>query len=109
MNESKIQAQCHTWAWNTYPALRRYFFAIPNSANRSFIEGAQMKATGTVAGVPDYILLDGQTYQLIEFKTLNGKLSPAQKEFQEIHFEKVAIVRDFENFKEIFKKFFHLI
>ena len=108
MNEAQIQAQCHLWAWNTYPALRRYFFAVPNSANRSRIEGAQMKATGTVAGAPDYILIDEHTYQLIEFKGEKGKLSDVQKQFQLLHFEKYEIVKDFEHFKEIFKKFFRL-
>ena len=108
MSEGQLQAQCHLWAWNNYPKLRRMFFAIPNSAKRSFVEGAMMKATGTVAGVADYILVDGITYLFIEFKTTKGKLSESQELFKQAHTYRVVLVRDFESFKQIFKEFYSL-
>lgn len=106
MTESKLQSECHLWAWNTYPHLRRKFFAIPNSAKRTAIEGSQMKATGTVKGTADYILTNDGDYLFIEFKTDTGKQSPEQKKFQEVHSSRYVIIRTKEDFICRFQKFY---
>jgi hypothetical protein len=55
-----------------------FMFAVPNGGARSPIEAAIMKATGTVAGVPDTIWIrDGKVYGL-EIKTEAGKPTRAQ-------------------------------
>jgi hypothetical protein len=57
-----------------------FMFAVPNGGYRRPIEAAIMKATGTVAGVPDTIWIkDGQTYAL-ELKAEGGKPTPKQVE-----------------------------
>jgi VRR-NUC domain len=53
-------------------------FAVPNGGYRRPVEAAIMKATGTVAGVPDTIWIkDGRVFA-IELKALGGRLSDAQ-------------------------------
>jgi len=56
-------------------------FAIPNAARRSVVEGAAMKRTGTVAGIPDLAIIAplGQAH-FLEVKTAKGKPSQAQRE-----------------------------
>jgi len=55
-----------------------FMFAVPNGGLRSRIEASIMKATGTVAGVPDTIWIrDGKIYGL-EIKTADGKPTKAQ-------------------------------
>jgi hypothetical protein len=57
-----------------------FMFAVPNGGYRRPVEAAIMKATGTVAGVPDTIWIkDGQTYAL-ELKAEGGKPTPKQVE-----------------------------
>jgi hypothetical protein len=57
-----------------------FMFAVPNGGYRRPIEAAIMKATGTVAGVPDTIWIkDGQAYAL-ELKAEGGKRTPKQVE-----------------------------
>jgi hypothetical protein len=53
-------------------------FAVPNGGVRSRIEASIMKATGTVAGIPDTIWIkDGKVYGL-EIKTEDGRPTEAQ-------------------------------
>src|SRR5438045_8279985 len=55
-----------------------FMFAVPNGGYRRPIEAAIMKATGTVAGVPDTIWIkDGRIFA-IELKAPGGRLSDAQ-------------------------------
>lgn len=55
-----------------------FMFAVPNGGVRSKIEAAIMKATGTVAGVPDTIWIkDGQVYGL-ELKADDGRVTESQ-------------------------------
>jgi hypothetical protein len=55
-----------------------FMFAVPNGGFRRPIEGAILKATGTVAGVPDTIWIkDGQVFAL-ELKAPGGRATEAQ-------------------------------
>jgi VRR-NUC domain len=55
-----------------------FMFAVPNGGYRRPVEAAIMKATGTIAGVPDTIWIkDGRVFA-IELKALGGRLSDAQ-------------------------------
>jgi hypothetical protein len=55
-----------------------FMCAVPNGGFRRPIEAAIMKATGTVAGVPDLLWIrEGQAF-FTEVKTDKGRLSPAQ-------------------------------
>jgi len=55
-------------------------FAIPNGGGRSKVEAAILKATGTMAGIPDLCIVAplGKSYWL-EVKTAKGKPSAAQR------------------------------
>lgn len=66
---------------NRYPALQN-LFAVPNGGDRHRIVAAKMKAEGTRAGVPDYLLLHpvGEWHGLaIELKSMTGYASREQK------------------------------
>jgi hypothetical protein len=59
-----------------------FMFAVPNGGYRRPVEAAIMKATGTVAGVPDTIWIKaGRTYAL-ELKAEGGK--PTAKQIEAI-------------------------
>lgn len=107
MNELQLQTFCFQYLWNSYPLTRRCFFHVPNGGSRNRIEGMQLKASGVVAGVPDMCLVwKGRMYG-IEFKTLTGTLSTAQKEVHEAWAAQgiiVHVVRSFEQFKELIQK-----
>jgi hypothetical protein len=65
-----------------------FMFAVPNGGYRRPVEAAIMKATGTVAGVPDTIWIkDGQIYAL-ELKAEGGK--PTAKQVEAIAAMQVA-------------------
>jgi hypothetical protein len=56
-----------------------FMFAVPNGGWRSPGEGAILKATGTVAGIPDTCWIkDGRAY-FLELKAEGGKLSENQE------------------------------
>lgn len=90
-DELKMQAQFFQWHWNTYPNKRKCLFRIKNEMD-NFPPKKQMdiykqlsenKATGVVDGVSDMILVDRAVY-FIELKTLIGRQSESQREFQRI-------------------------
>jgi hypothetical protein len=65
--------------WKIQPAKRPGVigFHVPNGGTRSAIEGARLKQSGVLAGVPDWCMLWGRLH-CIEFKRPGGALSPAQ-------------------------------
>ena len=83
-------------------------FAIPNGGNRDKIEGAKLKKTGTLAGVPDLIVLMDSKMLFIEMKKRDGKLSKAQKELipkiNNLGFD-VIVAYGFMDAKEQFLKY----
>ena len=106
-SEIQIQAECFQYAWNEYPTTRRCLFHVPNGGSRNKIEGMQLKASGVVAGVPDFVLLwKGKAYGF-ELKTPTGTVSDAQAA---VHFAwrgqgvDVFVVRSVEEFKNLFTK-----
>jgi hypothetical protein len=59
-----------------------FMFAVPNGGFRRPAEAAILRATGTVAGVPDTIWIkDGQVYGL-ELKSDDGRVTASQLETQ---------------------------
>lgn len=103
--EDQIQAEIYKWFHNKYCTKlnnpRFCIFAVPNGGLRTKHEAMKLKATGTLSGVSDLIiLLPNKTY-FIEVKTEVGRQSEEQKKFQEIvknlGFDYV-LVRSLENF-----------
>lgn len=110
MSEGKIQADCYSWFWNTFPQYRKCYFAIPNENNRadsSAISGAIRKAMGVTKGVADTFMAvrkGGYGGLFIEFKTEVGKQSPEQKQWQIIIENQgylYRVIRSLEEFKEL--------
>lgn len=85
-SESRLQATCFAWFWNTYPEYRGLMFHVPSEGNRnSVIDGGRRKAMGIVAGVSDLIFMlprHGYHGLCIEMKTETGKQSDKQKEWE---------------------------
>ena len=64
-------------AWRARPGV--FAFHVPNGGWRSRVEGAILKAIGTVAGVPDIIcIFEGRVYAL-ELKAARGRLTDVQR------------------------------
>ena len=107
MSEDKIQAASFQWLHNTYPLLRNLFFAVPNGGTRNIVEAMKLKATGTIPGIPDTILLYAGTCIGFEFKAEKGVISDAQRKVHVtwmLNGYKVYIVRSFSEFQTIIKK-----
>ena len=105
--ESKLQSQCFTWHWNTYPDERMRLYMNHNNAKNK-IQGAILKGMGLVAGVSDLSFLrpDGRMLY-IELKIKGGRQSKAQKEFEKVVLKCNAfyyIITSLEDFKELIKK-----
>ena len=83
----------------------KLIFAVPNSAKRGAIEGARMKAMGTLKGCADVVILSfpGKA-TFIEMKSGKGKQQPSQMAFQDA-VEKLGftyyICDSFDRFKKI--------
>jgi hypothetical protein len=75
--EARIQAAIVEWIRIVAPTL--IAFHVPNGGLRSKAEAARLKWVGTLAGVPDVVVLDldGRCW-LIEVKGPGGSLSPEQ-------------------------------
>ena len=112
--EAVLQSRCFQWLWNEHPETRGLYFAVPNENSRSVYEskkqqlvsGAMRKAVGVYSGVSDTILLfprGGFHGACIEFKTIIGRQSSSQAEWQS-KVEGVGfyytIVRSEDEFKE---------
>ena len=79
--EDLIQKQCVQWIKYQYPEL--IIHHSPNGGFRTKAEAGIFKSIGTLAGFPDLLILfpDGNIL-FIEVKTLTGRQSASQKEFQ---------------------------
>lgn len=78
-SELKIQTEAFQWLWHNRPETRRCLYHVANEGERSVMETQQLIAAGMVPGTQDlHFLWKGRTY-LIEAKTPQGEVSPAQK------------------------------
>ena len=85
--EARIQAAVIDWIRLAAPGVLA--FAIPNGGLRSRTEGARLKWTGVLAGVPDLALVaSGGRVFFVECKTDRGVLSSDQRR---IHDQLVAL------------------
>src|SRR5450432_1524802 len=76
--EAQVQAAIVAWIRTVAPEL--IVFHPPNGGLRGKAEGARLKWIGTLAGIPDLVILgrDGQAW-LIEVKAEHGSLSAEQR------------------------------
>lgn len=112
MTENQLQQQIITYYNNNYCLKnmnpRGLIFAVPNGGSRHFLEAKTLKATGTLAGVSDLILIHTTgTLYFLELKIEKGIQSEVQKDFENrvtlLGFE-YHIIRSLEDFKKIIQK-----
>lgn len=78
-SELKIQTEACQWIWNHCPETRRCLYHVANEGDRSVMETQALIGAGMIPGIQDlHFLWNGRTY-LIEAKTEQGDISPAQK------------------------------
>lgn len=56
------------------------FFAIPNAARRSFVDGKMQRKAGLRKGVPDMVVIHGGKAFFLELKARDGRVSTDQKD-----------------------------
>lgn len=117
MPEGKIQAECYSFFWNTYPQYRGLYFAVQNENSRAdsnAITGAIRRSLGVYHGVSDTLMLipRGPYHGLcIEYKDEKGKQSEHQILWQKLvesQGYKYVICRSLEEFKKIIKEYLEL-
>ena len=106
--EEHLQTACISWFDYQYPQFKKLLFAVPNGGSRHKLEAANLKRQGVRAGVSDLIFLYpsfNYAFLCIEFKTLKGKQSDEQKQFETLidgqTQGRYVVIRSFEEFKEI--------
>ena len=116
-NEGRIQAECVTWFWNSFPQYRGLLFHVPNENDRSdsnFIQGAIRKSLGVVPGVSDLILLvpsNGHGALCIEMKDEHGAQRQSQKEWQKLVVSfgyRYEVCRSLEQFQDIIDSYLNI-
>ena len=109
MTEQQLQKEIFKYFHNTYCLKnqnpRCSIFSVPNGGYRNKLEAINLKATGTLAGVSDLIvLLPNAKCLFIELKTETGIQSDKQKDFEklvsDLGFE-YYLVRSLDLFKTI--------
>lgn len=80
--EARIQAAIVEWIRTVSSDL--VVFHVPNGGKRGKADAARLKWIGTLAGVPDLVIITpGARVRFIEVKTPDGSLSPAQRDIRE--------------------------
>ena len=110
ISENKIQQEIVLWYNNNFCLKhhnpRQCIFSVPNDSINA-IETKRKVNTGLLAGVSDLIILHNGECLFIEVKTLSGKPSEKQKDFEKIaslQGFKYYLVRSLEDFKKIIYK-----
>lgn len=115
-SEAQLQSRCVVWFKNNFRDLRNLYYCNKNDGNKHKIAGSLDMAMGITPGIPDTFLAvprpeHGYWGLYIEFKTLTGKESPAQKivaaQLREQGY-RVEVVRTEEQFKELIEGYLSL-
>lgn len=77
-SEHLEQVRLVSWFRRNYPGVR--IFAIPNGGLRSASQGAALKASGTVAGIPDLFVPEWLLWVEMKRET-GGVVSPVQRDW----------------------------
>lgn len=106
--EEHLQKDCILWFDYQYPTFQKLLFAVPNGGSRNLLEAVNLKKQGVRAGISDMIFLYPSyrfAFLCIEFKTIKGKQSDEQKQFETLidgqTQGRYVVIRSFEEFKEI--------
>jgi hypothetical protein len=106
-SEAKLQQQIYQWFHNNYCLKdmenRGILFAIPNGGTRNIREAMTLKATGTLKGASDLVVIfpNGKLC-FVELKVEKGIQSPEQKDFEQRVTKagyEYHLIRSFEQFE----------
>lgn len=116
--ERDLQIRCINWFRLTYPNYAMNLFSIPNGGSRNKIEAANMKRSGTTAGVSDCFLAiitkspNGNIKHpgmFLEFKANgNCKVTDNQIKFEKVvkfQWYRYEVIYDFDLFKEVINEY----
>jgi len=98
-SEHLQQVRLVAWFRRSYPGIR--VFAIPNGGLRSASQGAALKASGVVAGIPDLFVAEWLLWVEMKRET-GGVVSPVQRDwiaYLEGIGHKVIVGRGFDDAK----------
>lgn len=104
--EHRTQTACVNWFRYVYDDA--LIFAIPNGGRRDSTTGASLKAEGVVAGVADLAVISSAGTMFIEMKTMTGRQSATQREFQkkvESMGYRYNVCRSFDDFRDAVEGF----
>lgn len=108
-SEDYEQASFVSFVRTNYP--ETIVFSVPNGGARDIKTAAIMRLTGTLAGVPDLILIDEGKILFIEMKrTKNGKVSDKQAQVHEKIRQngfRVEVCNGYFEAKRVFFEFFN--
>lgn len=82
-NENQFTANTFRWINANYPAIRHFFFHIPNEQATSDLMRMKMAGMGVLPGVPDFCFMLPSVWYL-ELKMPAGKLSPKQTQLHNL-------------------------
>lgn len=77
------QVRLVNWFRDNFKEPDYIIFAVPNGGFRGIKEAGRLKAEGVLSGVSDIIILTHNKVIFLEMKNAKGKLSKAQKYFNE--------------------------
>lgn len=103
MKERDLQKRIVKWFRTNYP--NYVIFQVPNEATRT--NSAGFKATGTLPGAPDLVLVLPYITIFLELKSPSGKLREEQKSFRDAvqalshHY---YTIRDLQDLKAILRE-----
>lgn len=107
--EDLLQQKIVTFFKNTYQMHGKgLIFSVPNGGSRNIVEAKKLKATGTMAGVSDLIIvLPNAKVLFVELKIEKGIQSPSQIKFEQRikdlgHY--YTIIRSLEEFESLCKE-----
>ena len=107
--ELQIHRSIAQYLWTAHPKL--LWFHVPNGGSRNVVEASILKSMGTLAGVPDIVVvLPGGYVGFMEIKPERAYLSDAQKAFAERASAAGAawrVVRSIDDVKDTLKVWLH--
>lgn len=121
ITHDRLQQDCVTWLWNTYPETRRNCWHSPNEfppekgesvKSISYIKKqSHRKAIGVLKGVTDLVFYFGGILYMFDIKMPGDRLSEDQLSFIEANVKQGGLffeINNFEQFCTIINKYLSL-
>jgi hypothetical protein len=100
-NEDVFTAATHRYINANYPALRHFYYHIPNESATNDLMRIKMAAMGVLPGVPDFCFLKPAPGWYLELKVFRGRLSDKQGNLHQLWEKNGIKVHTAYNAKEV--------